>query len=266
MHHPQRAESGRPSPSSSADWCAYFRANARSLLAIPWERGAEISDSERRAIVESVLGFQLGESSEGRHLVRCAEEYALRAGDPHYLEAVRLFIREEQRHARDLGRFLTLAGASLLSRTWPDTVFRWLRHRAGLELSIFVLIVAEIIAKVYYAALREATASRVLRRLCDQILGDEVEHVRFQSERLAMLRENRGEWMIRCLNGLHRFLFFGTCLAVWLKHGRAVTAGGFGFRRFWRAAWREMNAALHEMDPSQYSFVPAVEPRKAAVG
>src|SRR5262249_7311040 len=157
--------------------------------------------------------------------------------------AIKLFIREEQRYARDLGRFLHLAGIPLLQRTWPDTVFRWLRHRAGLELSIRVLITAEIIARVYYIALHNATGSTVLRRLCEQILADEEAHVRFQAERLAILRSRGARWWLKCIHGWQRFLFWGACLVVWWKHGRALRAGRFGFRLYWRSAWQEMNAA-----------------------
>ena len=172
----------------SVSWLDYYRNNRESLLAVPWERGAEITGSEREAIWNSVREFQLGESSEGRHIIRCAHEFAARQQTPAYAEAIKLFIREEQRHARDLGRFMDLAGIPRRTRAWPDTVFRCLRHLSGIEVSISVLITAEIIAKVYYAALREATGSTVLRCLCDQILRDERQHVRFQCDYLAILR------------------------------------------------------------------------------
>jgi len=234
-------------------WCAYFQVNAASCPAIPWEQGVRLTPQEQAAIAASVQGFQLGESSEGRHLLRCAEAYAERTGDRAYVTAIRLFIGEEQRHARDLGRFLRLAGIPLLTRTWPDTVFRWLRHRAGLELSIGVLLTAEIIAKVYYLALRQATGDAVLRRLCDKILDDEVAHVCFQSERLAQLRRERPRWLLAATHGGHRFFFAGTCVVVWWKHRRALRAGGFGWGRFWRAAWRELEAALVLMNPATYA-------------
>src|SRR5436190_1415789 len=146
-------------------------------MAVPWEAGAELTSDERDAITNSVQIFQLGESSEGRHLFRRSKEWAQCNADPAYVEAMMLFIKEEQRHAAELGRFLRMHDIPLLQKTFTDTVFRRLRRPVGLEGSICILVTAEIIAKVYYAALREATGSRVLRRLCDQILRDEVEHV-----------------------------------------------------------------------------------------
>jgi hypothetical protein len=244
---------------TSVEWEQYFLRNRDHLLEQPWDLGAEITDAERDAIATSVQEFQLGESSEGKNLVTAARRYAMRAGDPVYVDALRLFIAEEHRHARDLGRFLDLAGVDRAATAWPDTVFRWLRRRAGLETSIVVLVTAEIIAKVYYAALREATGSRLLRRLCDQILADEVAHVHFQTERLAILRRDLPRWRVATRQGVHQFLMFGTCFVVWHKHGKAMRAGGFGFRRFWRETWLEMRDALSRSDPASYQQ-PEVRP------
>ena len=120
-----------PEKELSRYWLEYFVANTTSLLEIPWKRGAEITTAERRAIASSMQEFQLGESSEGRHLLRSAETFARRTRDPHYPEAMRLFIKEEQRHARDLGRFMDMAAIPRIRHTWPDRVFRRLRRLGG---------------------------------------------------------------------------------------------------------------------------------------
>ena len=158
---------------------------------------------------------------------------------------MRLFIAEEQRHARDLGRFLTINGIPLVRTTITDRVFRRLRHLVGgLEMSIAVLITAEIIAKVYYAALQEATGSAVLRRLCDQILADEVRHVEFQAEQLGKLRLGRPQPFWLATMGLQRFLYFGTVVVVWLFHRRAIRRGGLSFLGWWRSCWCEFRNAF----------------------
>ena len=244
----------------SARWREHFRHNGQSLLELPWARGAQVTDAERDAIASSVQEFQLGESSEGKNLARSAMRYAERTGDFDYVPALGLFMAEEHRHARDLGRFLDLAGVPRVGKAWPDTVFRWLRRGAGLELSVAVLVTAEVIAKVYYAALREATGSALLRRLCDQILRDEVTHVHFQTERLAILRRGRRRWLVAAGSALHRLFMAGTCLVVWHKHGRAMRHGGWTFGRFWRDTWREMREALRRMDPANYAFEPGASP------
>src|SRR5205814_12322 len=87
-------------PRSTPEWLAYFRRNRDQLLPIPWEASGELDAIERRAIARSVQAFQLGEQSEGHHLMRYARRHADETGDPDYVETTRLFIAEEQRHAR----------------------------------------------------------------------------------------------------------------------------------------------------------------------
>lgn len=189
-------------------------------------RSPRLSEAEREAVVASIQEFQLGESSEGRHLHRLAAEYARQTGDEDYPRAVEYFIREEQRHASYLRDFLALEGFGTVKRRWADTVFRRLRNLAGLEVSIGVLLTAEIIAKVYYAGLKGATSSPALRRICERVLRDEEAHVRFQSERLAMLRHDRPQLGRKLTGLLHRTLFFGACLVVWRNHGKVVRRTG----------------------------------------
>jgi hypothetical protein len=239
---------------ATEQWRQHFLDNNSALMQIPWHLGVCFTPAERDALAESIQEFQLGESSEGKHLMRQAKCYAEAHGDVAYPYTLGLFIAEEHRHARDLGRVLDLAGIPRASHSWPDTVFRWLRHRAGLELSVAVLVTAEIIAKVYYAALREASASPVLQRLCDQISRDEVSHVEFQTQRLAILRRSRSSLTLACFRITHRCFFAVTCFVVWHKHSRAMRQGGFNARRFWWAAHAELTDALDRSDPRHYDW------------
>jgi len=238
-------------PWNSHQWCRYFRRNATQLLEIPWEQGVTLTPAERDAIAESVREFQLGESAEGRHFVGAAKAYAARSGDHEYVDAVRLLIAEEQRHARELGRFLDLAGIPRARATWSDGVFRWLRKRAGLEVCVAVLLTAEIIAKVYYDALAQASDSLVLARICAQILRDEEEHVRFQAERLGLLRAARFAPAVFLSHAMHRLMLAVASLVVWRKHRHALRAGGYGFFGYWRACQQELRIALHHMAPTR---------------
>src|ERR1700675_2044236 len=85
---------------SSLEWRLYYEENARSLLEIPWRLGPELTPDETATIAQSLKEFQAGESSGGKHLIRYAQEYAERTGDQDYVLTIRLFIAEEQRHAR----------------------------------------------------------------------------------------------------------------------------------------------------------------------
>jgi hypothetical protein len=229
---------------SSLGWCEHFRANADNLLSLPWTEGANVTTEERLALAESLQDFQLGESSEGLNLRRAAAEHAVATADPDYVEAMRLFIAEEQRHSGDLGRYLDLVGIPRLKQSGTDNVFRWLRRRAGLELFITVLVTAELIGQVYYTAVYRATRCPLLRRLCAQLLRDEVGHVRFHTERLGMIDRRRPSWRSWLARGLHRMLLWGTALVVWRKHRQAFQAGGFGFADFWSAVWQKFRLAF----------------------
>ena len=248
---------------SSYQWLLYYKANARDLLPVPWETGAELTAVERDAIASSLQKFQLGESSEGRNLLRRAQEYAQSNNELAYVEAIRLFIREEQRHAATLGRFMKLQGIPTIHRNFSDSVFRRLRKFAGLELSVAVLVTAEIIAKVYYDAILSATRSSVLQAICRQVLRDEVAHVTFQCERLARMRMNMPWHSIALREALHAFLFAGTSVVVWRDHRHAFLAGGYDLRRYWNSCWDEFASARRMMNPIAYIGVNTYLVREA---
>src|SRR4051794_6952970 len=142
---------GLPRVWSSAEWIAYFQENTKRQRAIPWEQGASVSEPELSEIVASLRGWQLGETSDGAHLLAAAHHYASKIGDAGYVEAVRLFIEEEQRHGGNLGRFLDLAGVVRADSDWGDTLFRLVRYALPrMEAWTTPVIMVETHALVYY--------------------------------------------------------------------------------------------------------------------
>ncbi len=228
-------------PRGSRAWLAYFEQRLLVPCRVPWERGARLTPAEREAIAESIATFQRGESSEGRGLYARAVRHATLYEDPDYVEAVALFIGEEQRHARDLGRYMGLAGIPRRGRAASDAVFRALRRRFGLEGEIAVLLTAEMLAESYYAALRDATGCPVLRALCERILEDERAHVAFQAERLEILRRGRSRARNALALAAQRALYLGAALVVAVGHRAVLRRGGRRAARFARdaaEAWR----------------------------
>lgn len=240
-------------PTPSAWWRDHFRDNRTHFDGVPWDR-CNITPAEAQAIAASIAEFQLGESSEGRHLIHEARRHAEAAGDPDYAVAMAYFIAEENSHARALGRFMDAAGLPRQGRTFSDSVFRILRKGMGLEVSISVLITAELIAQVYYQALRDATQSAALRSICEQILRDERMHIRFQSERLAILQRFRPRTGLRLGVAARRVLMAGTLPVVWLGHRRALRRGGFSPWRFWRECWVCYRVSEALADPLRYDW------------
>jgi hypothetical protein len=245
-----------PAVRTSAEWVAYFHENANNLLDVPRPGGGGVTPEELAEIVDSLRAWQLGETSDGSRLLRAAEKHAAAIGDPTYIEAIKMFIAEEQRHGESLGQFLDAAGVPRAKRDLGDSLFRFFRHfLTQMEVWTTIVIIIEVHAMLYYAAIRRATGSAMLRRICQQILRDEVPHIRFQCERLAIIHHRRGRvlrWLTACVQ---RVLFVGITMAVWVGHRRALRAGGLSFRRFWRNAWSQMNRAWRLMNPKAYRWV-----------
>jgi hypothetical protein len=240
---------------TAAEWVAYFRANLARCRPIPWARGAEVTVAELDAVARSLQAWQLGETSDGRHLRAAAARYAVRAGEPDYPAAVELFIREEQRHGELLGRFLDLAGVGRRQADWGDGLFRAARYcLPNMEAWTTPVVMVETLATIYYNAIRGATGSRVLRAVCAQLLADEMPHLRFQCERLAALLRHRSRLGYRLTLLAQRLGYLVVVVLVWLGHRRALRAGGYGWRRYWRAAWARMGTAWRLMDPRRYRW------------
>ena len=224
--------------SESASWRRHFLAAATAADRLPWDDPTTLSREESRCIESSIQQFQLGEGSSGRRLLQRGREFANAAGDPDFIEALTLFVKEEQRHSGYLLRFMQGEGIPASSSDWVDTVFRRLRVLAGLELSLRVLVSAEIIAIPYYRALGAATQSPLLQAICARILIDEAAHLRFQASMLSRFAANRALFADRIVSAIHRLFLLITCLVVWREHGRVFRAagyacGGFLAEAFW---------------------------------
>jgi hypothetical protein len=218
---------------TESDWVEYFRANVAEP-GLPWEDAYRLSGAERVAVIESIQQFQLGENAAGRRLLQRAE-----STDAEFAQALRLFIKEEQRHSELLGRFLSTQGAPCLQRHWVHAAFRWVRGLAGLELRMRVLATAEVLAIPYYTALREATGSPLLRSICSRILSEEAQHLRFQAFTFGRLGLGRSALGRRFAKAAHRWFLMATTLLVWVEHGRVFRAGGYSLGQLWRQSLTE---------------------------
>lgn len=211
---------------SSSDWLRYFQSN-RSEPMLPWHDPYRLSDQERAAVSNSIRQFQLGESGKGRRLMKQAEQWTARRRDPEYMAALRLFVKEEQRHSRILGRFLELEGIPCIERHWVDGVFRHIRGLAGMELRMRVLAAAETLAMPYYAALRDATRSPLLQAICERILEEETAHLRFQAFTFRLFRGARSAVFERCVWSANRIFLGGTIAVLWREHKPVFRAAGY---------------------------------------
>jgi hypothetical protein len=229
---------------NSIDWLAHFQRNATNNLDLTDRDPHLLTAEERAKVTSSIQTFQIGEASEGRTLQRFAETFAKQEGDVAYAEAVKFFIREENRHSGYLRTFMQEHAIPRARKQWSDSVFRHLRKLAGLELSIRVLVTAEMIAAVYYPALGAATGSRKLARICERMCEEEATHVRFQMGAVARLKARRSTFMAKVADWGHGFLMAGTTLVVWWDHRAVLKAKHAGYGDFFRACWQVYTQAL----------------------
>lgn len=223
----------------SQKWFTHFSLRSMTALYVSPLQSEQLTPREKAAIAKSIQQFQLGEGSKGQRLLDRGKKYAREADDACFAAALTLFIREEQQHSRYLGAFMESQGIPRVARHWVDTAFRRLRGLAGLELSLTVLVTAEIIAVPYYRALRDATASTTLKMICRRILEDEAAHLRFQASMLGRISARRSaEWQ-RAAGKLHRQFLLGTIALVWMEHRSVFEAAGYGFARFWEETLAE---------------------------
>ena len=117
-------------------------------------------------------------------------------------------------------------GVRVQNKNPLDKVFRRLRKTGGIRSEITVLVTAEIIALAYYTALSKATNSILLKRICKQMLKDELPHIVFQSYTLSFLPNTVWHNLLRI------FLMGATTVVVWIAFGDLLLAGGYSFDRF----------------------------------
>jgi hypothetical protein len=238
-------------PDTTRMWIEYFVANENNLAQVPWHLSEMISGPEWSMIARSIRIFQLGENSEGKSLIALTRQFAFRWKDGALEEAMSKFIREEQRHAGLLGRFMDLVGIPRATRHWSDHVFRRLRRFWNLEVSLAVLLTAELIARVYYHALYRATGSQILRSICRQLLQDEIFHVYFHTHLLRKIRNQRLPALNSIWNALYRLFHAGTILIVWSGHSAVLKKGGFSFLHYWKASRHYCEQAITLLQASR---------------
>ena len=219
---------------TSQQWIAHFRQNLQKKR-IDWSITPQLTTTERQSILHSAQAWQLGETSDGAHLIAATKKYANAIGDDFYCEAVQLFIKEEQKHGSNLGRYLDLIGEKRIGRDWGDSLFRKIRYfNTSMELWTIAVITVESTAQVFYQSLKDATGCKLFKQICTDILIDEAYHIDFQMQRLAIIFS--GKTVMRKIFSFqfYRLFYFATILVVWVAHRKLFKAGNVNLFRYLR--------------------------------
>lgn len=246
---------------NSTDWLNYYRQNSLNRTEPEWHVPCPLAVLTQRALARSVSHFQLGESGEGNFLLACASREA--PDDAAYHEALKLFVAEEQEHARLLTHLVHRFGGQKIQRHWTHSLFRFVRRALGLNFELQVLVIAELVGTAYYRLLRACAHDPVLQQVCDQILRDETGHVYFHADwlgtsQLCFLPLERQPWRAR-----FKILFALAARIAWLDHRDCLQSIGANHRAFFREARRECTLFLFRL---QYGNVPDTTPTSQSSG
>jgi hypothetical protein len=237
---------------TSPEWVSYFHKNAGTAVALVKPEAIEhLPKDIRKTIGASLPAWQLGETSEGRHLRAAARQYALAQGDMDFLEAVDLFIKEEQRHGAALGDWLDRVGIPRKQRDVGDSLFRFCRYAIP-NYAVWASVV--VMVELYYASVKRLTPCPRLQVECRRILRDEVKHIQFQCEHLAATRRHLSRGWLWGLLLLETSFYTVVCTAVWIAHGRLFLYSGMSRWAFIRAAAAKFRWMRVLMDPRRYDF------------
>jgi hypothetical protein len=221
----------------SARWLRHFETNRLNRPEPDWHLPSTEDPRTAAKLARSLSHFQLGESGEGTFLL--AEACRAYPDDPQYVEALQLFIREEQEHARLLGHLVARFKGEPTSRHWTHGCFSLLRRALGMQFELQILLIAEVIGTAYYRLLRAGARDPVLRQVCDLMLRDEAPHLVFHRQGFT---ERQAHWLPierRLWAAQFQVFFLAAIHAAWLDHGSALTAVGAKRRDFLRQARRE---------------------------
>jgi hypothetical protein len=219
-----------------SSWKHYFQHNTwNPNLICPPGRPC-LSAEERDLLAHSLQQFQLGEGSDGHGLMRRAKDFATKRNLPELVEAMGLFIQEEQRHSKVLGQFLDRETIPRIQKHWVDGLFRRIRGLAGFEPMLTVLMIAELIAIPYYSAIHDASDSPVLKQITRRILQDEDQHLSFQADNFAQIVAERNDLGRAFTLAAHWLGLTAAALLVYWLHRKLFQQVRYSPLRFWSMA------------------------------
>ncbi len=222
-------------------WRQHFERNATRPVPLVVDATNGLTADQVRELGLTLARFQLGETGEGRiaHEIRKFDDPAI---DDDYCEALGLFVREEGRHARILGRCVRSLGGPRLSGTWTEDLFRHGRGLAGVRLKLIVLLSAEVIAVGFYGDIVDALPEGSLRDALQQIVNDEDAHMAFHNDFFSsQLRSTASRLAFRAAWWT---IATSACSVVLWDHRKTLTV----FGRSRRATARRLVALIRQVE------------------
>lgn len=214
--------------SPDALWRSDFEVHADQHAAATTSGMWVLAPVVERALRKSLPVFQLGEIGTGSHLHDAAQGVV----SDDLLQALRLFVVEEQEHARIQALVCTALDIDMLDDHWTERVFRSARRLRGYRLEMLLVLIAEFITAQVYETIAEGVGDPALSRLFARMHADELRHLEFHAStfpthlgtlRKAILAPTRVAWLI---------VAHVAAVVVAIEHRALLRACGSSVRRF----------------------------------
>ena len=211
------------------EWSAFFQDRANRPL--PRAERDELYLRLPASLSRSLAIFQLGESGGGT-IIEQARHSDLGGIDEHFVNAMRLFVREENRHADILARCVEMLGGRLIRKNWTARLFVASRRLLGLRMKVMVLLAAELVGLCYYHLLASAMPPCQIRTLLSELVSDERAHLRFHC--CFLNAQTRSTWRRVIFVMAWRTTIVVAAAAVLLDHRPAIRDLGIDAGVIWR--------------------------------
>ncbi len=204
-------------------WKEHFKNNeSRPLPKIDSEI-LNLRTNEMQSIAYSIAIFQLGEAGEGR-IAKEIDKTILFGIDDFYREALKLFVKEEGRHARILGECVRALKGNLIESNWTERLFYFGRRLLGVRLKLMVLLAAEVVGICFYRRLVDKIPNGLVKSALLDIIKDEEKHLKFHSDFFRIRIRNFFTKAIFRL--LWRTIAFAVYITVILDHRKTFRVLG----------------------------------------
>ena len=231
--------------SRSRFWLCHFMHNRHERITIAWRPRTPLAPALHRP----VLGFLRSAAPAGHGGWLIAQALAHCPGDPAYVQALRLFAKEEAQLHGLIDRLRAQQGDTRPATRPVYAALVRLRRSLGLRFELSALLLEELLDLAVFQLIHDAAADPTLRSACRQVLSDRRAHAAFHAERLT-LEFADFNFLRRNLRRLRLRLFFALLLAlVALRHGALIRAAGGNRLSFALTSWRAFQAILERVVP-----------------
>lgn len=236
--HPSTWIADSPPPaitdhSPDALWRADFEIHANQHAEVTTSGMWVLAPVVEAALRRSLPVFQLGEAGAGFHLLNSARG----AASDDLVCALRLFVLEEQEHARIHALICSSLDIEMLEDHWSDRVFRAARRIRGFRAEILLMSVADLITAEVYETLAGGVGDPTLSRLFARMHGDELRHLEFQASVLPPHLHQIPGPLLQLTGLAWTAIARVAIIAVAVEHRSLFRACGVSSRSFARSAF-----------------------------